>query len=258
VNCRVCRNEVTTPFADARLLWRTVNYFDCASCGYVQTEEPTWLDDAYAAAINVSDTGIMARNLSNVPLVLAALAVLGDRRSVVVDYAGGHGFLVRLLRDAGVDALWADPHSENLVARGFEYHEGGQASLVTAFEAFEHFVSPVEDMEKLLGIAPNILLTTSVIATPAPKPSDWWYYGLDHGQHIGFYRVQTLQYLAGKFGLHLLTDGISTHFFSQKKYSYCVWYLLRKAAERVPELFRLGLESKTWSDHVNISKQGRQ
>lgn len=258
MNCRVCGDELTTSFADAYLLRRNVNYFDCASCGYVQTEEPAWLEEAYAFAINISDTGIMSRNLSNVSLVLATLAVLSNRKSVVVDYAGGHGFLVRLLRDAGIDALWADPYSENLVARGFEYHGGRQPSLVTAFEAFEHFVSPVEEMERLLAIAPNILLTTNLIATPAPKPNDWWYYGLDHGQHIGFYRVQTLRYLADKFGLHLLTDGIATHFFSQKQYGYHVWYLLSKAAKRMPKLFRLGLASKTWNDHLNISKQGCQ
>lgn len=181
---------------------------------------------------------------------------MGQRQSQVVDYAGGHGFLVRLLRDIGIDAFWADPYSENLVARGFEYQGGGQPSLVTAFEAFEHFFLPVEEMEKLLGIAPNILLTTNLIARPAPKPCDWWYYGLDHGQHIGFYRVQTLHYLADQFGLQLLTDGISTHLFSKNKYSYRTWLILKKAARRIPNLFHLGLSSRVWSDHLYISKIG--
>ena len=67
----------------------------------------------------------MARNLSNVGLVLASLALMKERRGKVVDYAGGHGFLVRLLRDKGINALWMDPYSENLVARGFEYSGGG-------------------------------------------------------------------------------------------------------------------------------------
>lgn len=256
-NCRCCGETPVIELFDAEVLGRKVAYFECATCGYVQTEEPTWLDTAYASVMNLSDTGIMARNLSNVSLVLATLAVMGDRKSAVVDYAGGHGFLVRLLRDAGIDAFWADPYSENLVARGFEYQRAGQPSLVTAFEAFEHFVSPIEEMEKLLGIAPNILLTTNVIAAPAPKPNDWWYFGLDHGQHIGFFRVQTLQYLADKFGLQLLTDGISTHLLSQQKYSYRVWSLFRQVAWRMPELFQLGLESKTWGDHLSISKQDR-
>lgn len=255
MNCRICGDSLPLPFANAHLLERDVSYFDCAFCGYVHTEEPTWLDEAYASVMNTSDTGIMARNLSNVFLVLATLATMGCRKSQVVDYAGGYGFLVRLLRDVGIDALWADPYSDNLVARGFEYQaEARPAAMVTAFEAFEHFVSPIDEMEKMLAIAPNILLTTNVIATPAPQPNDWWYYGLDHGQHIGFYRVQTLRYLADKFGLQLLTDGISTHLFSQRKYSYHAWYIFRKAARRMPKLFQLGLTSKTWADHLAKSR----
>lgn len=253
--CRCCGETQVIKLFDADLLGRQVAYFECSNCGYVQTEEPTWLDEAYASTMNMSDTGIMARNLSNVSLVLATLATMGCRKSQVVDYAGGYGFLVRLLRDIGIGALWADPYSDNLVARGFEYQaEARPAAMVTAFEAFEHFVSPIDEMEKMLGIAPNILLTTNVIATPAPQPNDWWYYGLDHGQHIGFYRIQTLQYLADKFGLQLLSDGISTHFFSQRKYSYRAWYIFRKAARRMPKLFQVGLTSKTWADHLAVSR----
>jgi hypothetical protein len=253
MNCRLCQEIIPNSFAQSILLGRDVQYFDCPYCGYVQTEEPTWLEDAYSSPINSSDTGIMVRNLSNVSLVLATLALMGQRRSRVVDYAGGHGFLVRLLRDQGIDALWTDPYSENLVARGFEY-TGEQASLVTAFEAFEHFVRPLEDLETLLSIAPNILLTTNIISTPAPQPSNWWYYSLKHGQHIGFYRLKTLKYMAKISHLNLLSDGASIHFFSQKKYSYLAWISLIELAKKVPHLLSLGLYSKTWEDYLMISK----
>ena len=249
MNCRLCSSPIATSFADAKLLRREVQYFDCPNCGYVQTEEPTWLEEAYATSINSSDTGIMARNLSNVGLVLATLSLMGERNGQVVDYAGGNGFLVRLLRDKGVNAFWADPYSENLVARGFEY-SGGKTNLITAFEAFEHFVKPLEEMRQLLSISSNILLTTNIIPRPAPQPSDWWYYGLDHGQHIGFYRVKTLEYLAEKFGLHLLTDGLSTHLLSKKKYSGLIFFTLKKFAKLFPNLFSIGLGSKSTKDHL--------
>jgi hypothetical protein len=252
MKCRVCGSLLREAFASANLLNLPVNYFECSHCGFVQTEEPTWLDQAYASPINPSDTGIMARNLSNVWLVLTTLTLMKKRRGEVVDYAGGHGFLVRLLRDKGIDAFWADPYSENLVARGFEY-SGGGASLVTAFEAFEHFVNPVEEMERLLAISPNILLTTSLAPRPAPQPSDWWYYGLDHGQHIGFYRAETLQYLADKFTLNLLSDGSSTHLFTEKRYSYNLWRLLSRIGLKFPYLLSRGLKSKTQADHLMIS-----
>lgn len=254
MHCRCCFTEISSSLFSGKLLGKNVSYFDCENCGYVQTEEPTWLEEAYLLSINASDTGIMVRNLSNVSLVLATLTLMRQRKSRVVDYAGGHGFLVRLLRDLGIDAFWADLYTENLVAHGFEYTSGQGATLVTAFEVFEHFVDPCDEMAKLLSIAPNILLTTNIISTPPPKPSDWWYYGLEHGQHIGFFRLKTLKYLANKFNLYLLSDGVSTHFFSKKKYLYQTWLVLKILAKKSPKLLSIGLHSKTWSDHLQILK----
>ena len=248
--CRCCSEILVKELFSANLLKRKIKYFSCNNCGYVQTEEPTWLEEAYASAINHSDTGIMSRNLSNISLVLGTLILIKNRNSNVVDYAGGHGFLVRLLRDIGINALWSDPYCENLVAKGFEYVNTSKVNLLTAFESFEHFVRPHDEMIKLIDISPNILLTTNLIPDPAPLPSDWWYYGLEHGQHIGFYRLKTLKYLADKFGLHLISDGASRHFFSKKKYSYPTWRILIYIANKFPSLLSMGMRSKTWGDHL--------
>ena len=256
MNCRLCNSLIGNPFSEAELLGHKIKYFECAQCEYVQTEEPFWLDEAYASSINKSDTGIMARNLSNVRLVLATLTLMRKRTEKVVDYAGGHGFLVRLLRDKGIDALWSDPYSENLVARGFEYQkENEPALLVTAFEAFEHFIRPVDEMGKLLSVSSNILLTTTLVPDPTPTPSDWWYYGLDHGQHIGFFRVNTLEHLAKEFHLNLISDGKSTHFFSKEQYSNNVWKSLILFSKLTPYLFSVGLKSKTWNDNIQSKQQ---
>ena len=253
MNCRICASRLPDPFAESQMLGRLIKYYTCKACGYVQTEEPTWLEEAYERAINLSDTGIMARNGSNVGLVLATLTLMRKRYATVVDYAGGYGFLVRLLRDKGVNALWSDPYSDNLVARGFEYSRGDKASLVTAFEAFEHFVHPVKEMEKMLAISSNILLTTSLVPSPIPQPSQWWYYGLDHGQHVGLYQLQTLRHLAKRFDLRLITDNHSTHFFSRDKYSALAWRLLSRLGRQLPNVMAAGLVSKTWSDYQSIS-----
>jgi len=254
-SCRCCKENLKKQLFSAKILKKEIAYFECDNCGYVQTEEPFWLKDAYSSAINNSDTGIMSRNLYNVSLVLATLTLMKSRSSPVVDYAGGHGFLVRLLRDIGVDAFWSDPYCENLVARGFEFENKNKAELVTAFESFEHFLNPFDEMNKLLDIAPNILLTTNIIADPAPKPADWWYYGLDHGQHIGFYRLRTLQYLANKFNLHLISDGACRHFFSKKKYSFHSWRILIYLANKFPKFLKIGMTSKTWNDHLVASSK---
>ena len=224
--CRCCTGQASKIFT-GHLIGHTVAYFDCPSCGYVQTEEPHWLKQAYATAINNSDTGIMMRNQTNTRIVLATLLLMGKINCVVVDFAGGYGILVRLLRDFGVNALWSDRYCQNLLARGFEYrHES--AELVTAFEAFEHFVHPDQELDRLLSIAPNVLFSTELMADPAPQQDDWWYYGKEHGQHIGFFRLKTLQKLAKQRGKFLASNGASFHLMTDKPIQEIVWKTIIK------------------------------
>jgi hypothetical protein len=256
MKCRLCKTLIPVKSFKGLILNKSINYFDCKVCGYLQTENPTWLPKAYATNMNDSDTGVMFRNLSNVSLVTATLCLMRRRKSLIVDYAGGHGFLVRLLRDVGLDAWHHDPYSVNLVAKGFDYNikkqKANAISLVLAFEVFEHFKYPVNEIKKIISISPNILFTTQIIPNPIPKPTDWWYYGPEHGQHIGFYRIKTLKFIAKKFNLHLCSDGVSTHFFSKKKYSFIIWMLFRFFSKIFSKLFTIGIKSKTWSDHLRI------
>ena len=229
--------------------WMDVDYFECPRCEYVQTQNPTWLSKAYESPINVSDTGIITRNLANLEVVISTLALLGCRRRKVIDCAAGYGILVRMLRDKGVDAYWNDPYALNLFSRGFEY-SSQDAGLVTAFEAFEHFLHPLQEAKKLKLISDNILISTELIPTPAPPPDHWWYYGLEHGQHIGFFRAKTLVYLSKKLGLNLLSDGRSLHLFSRNKLSLRKWRLLRRLSSVKISLLTRGLSPKTWDDHL--------
>jgi len=254
MKCRICATELGNPHFSGVILNKKVSYFDCVKCGYVQTENPYWLAEAYTSSINSCDTGIIARNISNANIALSTLAVLGKRKGCVVDFAGGYGFLTRMLRDQGIDAYWTDPHSENLVAKGFEFY-GQNADLVTAFEAFEHFVEPRETLTNIFEISPNLLLSTLIIPSPAPSPANWWYYGPEHGQHIGFFRIKTFNYLASCHNKHFISNGVSLHLFSNIKISNIQWRTIQKVAQYFPFLVRRGLRSKTCSDYLQIISQ---
>jgi hypothetical protein len=254
--CRLCGAEADYLWDGSVLDIQAVRYFLCPDCGYVQTEYPSWLERAYTEVINDSDTGIIARNITNANIVLASLLSIGQLEGMVVDYAGGYGILVRLLRDYGVDAEWSDRYCQNLLARGFEY-KVGSAALVTAFEAFEHFLDPLEELDRMLKIAPNVLCSTLIIADPPPRQEDWWYYGKEHGQHIGFFQLKTLQYLAEQRGKHLVSDGTSCHLISDKPVNPFVWRSFLKVKRYLPQLVRLKLTSKTWQDHLSLSKQSK-
>jgi hypothetical protein len=251
VICRLCGQPDLSSFANAQCLGHQINYFDCPCCRYVQTEHPHWLEEAYRSPINASDTGILIRNIANQKNVVAVLSMLAIRRSRVIDYSGGYGLLVRLLRDIGVDAYWKDLYASNLVAVGFEHH-GETGNLVTAFEAFEHFVNPLVEVEAMLAIAPNLLFSTELITDPAPPLGRWPYYGLEHGQHIGFFRLETLQYIARRFNKFLVTDGRGLHLLSSSPSSPLRMRIWRVLAHMAPSLLTIGLRSKTWDDHLHL------
>lgn len=248
-HCRVCGHAPRHLF-EAPLLNHRVAYFECDRCGYVQTETPYWLEQAYSQAINGTDTGLMRRNTRNATMVIRVLMLLGQMRGCVIDCAGGYGILVRLLRDRGIEAKWHDPYCQNLLARGFEAADGERADLITAFEAMEHFVDPLAELSQLLQRTDSVLVSTDLIATPAPPHDQWWYYGSEHGQHIGFFRRRTLDTLAAKLGCHVHTDGHAFHLFTRHVIAPWRWSVARHTRKIAPLVARLRLKSKVWSDHA--------
>jgi hypothetical protein len=253
--CRVCGNDSIYLFQGRILKDNRINYFECTSCEYVQTEHPYWLEEAYAEPINQTDTGILLRNQNNAKYVLSTLLTLGLPKSSIVDYAGGYGILVRLLRDYGVDAFWMDLYTQNIFSKGFEYssiNEHKPIKLTTAFEVFEHLVYPSAELDKLFSVSPNVLFSTSLINKPAPSQSSWYYYGKDHGQHIGFFRAKTLSYLAKKHNKYLVSDGKSLHLFSENPVNIHFWRNLVRVKIITPLIFKLFLKSKTIDDYQKL------
>lgn len=191
-----------------------VAYFRCQETGYIQTEKPHWLQEAYASPINVTDTGIIARNSRFVGVVGALLFSFFGAGSRFLDYGGGYGLFTRMMRDAGFDFLWQDRYSPNLFARGFEHGAtSGSVASVSAFEVFEHLVEPRADLEPIFGISRNVVFSTLLLPSPAPGSRDWWYYALEHGQHVSFYTLGALEHLARENGLAFATNRNDLHMF---------------------------------------------
>lgn len=251
--CRVCAGSSRFVFSQ-RMLGNEIRYFDCPACGYMQTEAPYWLDKAYTEAINEGDTGLLMRNQQNVGRVIMTLLAFGKLRGTVIDHAGGYGVLVRMLRDAGIDARWRDKYCQNLLAKGFEA-QGTGFDLLTAFEVIEHVVDPTAELSSMLADAPVVLLSTELITSHEPPPSDWWYLGLDHGQHIGFFRERTLAAIAAKLGCEYRSDGTSLHVFARDRIPATYDFLIKRSQSWrfVTRLARL--RSKTVPDHQWITTQ---
>ncbi|MBD2597856.1 methyltransferase domain-containing protein [Nostoc spongiaeforme FACHB-130] len=218
MKCKVCESD-THIFAKSIILGQyDVDYFQCSDCGFVQTEEPYWLDEAYSDAIARTDVGLVFRN-NNLSRRTAHIIVnLFNHEAKFLDYGGGYGLFVRMMRDLGFDFYWDDKFCTNLFAKGFEFDLDKHTTyeLVTAFEVFEHFSNPIEEIENILKISKNILFSTEILPQNNPKPNEWWYYSPHDGQHISIYTVKSLSKIAEKYNLNLYSDGSSLHLLTEQ------------------------------------------
>src|SRR3990167_6019021 len=179
--CPLCGGNANKAFEAEVLGKNMAAYCTCPSCGLLFAHEPTWLAQAYNNPIAEFDTGILVRNLYNAARVTFIISLFFDRNSRFLDYAGGYGIFVRLMRDIGFDFYWDDRYTLNLFAKGFKYTENQIIDAITTFESFEHFVNPIQEIEYLLKISENIIFSTELLPNKIPEAQDWWYYGLEHG-----------------------------------------------------------------------------
>lgn len=252
--CRVCCNTESQFIFQGNLINHCINYYECDICGYVQTETPYWLNEAYNSAINDNDTGIILRNKICSKRATNLCALLNIRNNFILDFAGGYGIFTRLMRDIGFNVLWQDKYCENLLAKGFIYN-GQDIKLLTAFEVFEHLENPINTLDEMFDISPNVFFSTLLIPEPTPKIEEWWYYGKDHGQHIGFYREKTLKYLAKKYNKNLYSYNSEIHLFSEKKISKILYIGLMRFYNLFFIFNKMRVSSKVWNDYLDIGNK---
>ena len=234
--CRACQG-VTSEFARDQVLGhQPVTYLRCETCGAVQADAPTWLEEAYSDAIAKLDIGLLDRCqiLANVTAMVLRSERL--RGGSFLDWAGGYGTLTRLMRDRGFDFAHSDPFASNIFAEGHERPSDAEGpgpdveryDLVTAFEVLEHLEDPVAALAPLARSTDLLLMTTQVLPDPAPRPGEWDYYALETGQHITFYTGSSLEHLARRLGFDGVVTSNLVHLFHRGKVSATTRALVRR------------------------------
>lgn len=254
MKCKICGTDNKACFSGNILGKYDISYYHCSTCDFVQTEEPYWLDEAYSRPINLSDTGYMVRNQFYAKRLTILLYLLFGKNGQYLDYAGGYGVFVRMMRDIGFDFYWDDKYTQNMFATGFEWDQASKVDAVTLFEVFEHFVDPMDEIEKLLEISDTIIFSTDLHPNPVPQPKDWWYYGLDHGQHIAFYSTKTFEYIAERLQLNYMNMG-SLHVLSRKELSNWKLKTTKLSKFGLHKLIERTMPSKTWPDYELMTQR---
>jgi 2-polyprenyl-3-methyl-5-hydroxy-6-metoxy-1,4-benzoquinol methylase len=253
--CNICRSSAA-PLSKARILGRhDIQYYVCSACGFIQTEQPYWLDEAYADSIARSDIGLIGRNIKVSNITSIVIRSFYDSDKKFLDYGGGNGMFVRMMRDKGFDFYWSDKFTANQFATGFEAGEDETYELLTAFEVFEHLTEPLVEVEKMLSYSRNILFSTNLIPANRPAPQDWWYYTLDTGQHVSLYSKQALIVLAHKFGLNYYSNGVSIHLFTERRLPPVVFQAVSipPLSALLSPFFVLGRKSLLEDDYFQIT-----
>jgi hypothetical protein len=212
--CRFCGAPAERVF-DLRVMHRyDVGFFRCVDCGCLETETPYWLDEAYEDQRRFFDTEVALRNqrLQEVVCFLAQELGLGptDR---LADFGGGNGLLVRMLRDAGLNAFVSDKYATNFFAPGFEDRDDEPVTMITAFEVFEHLPEPADTVAEIFARKPKYMLLTTGRYTG--QGADWSYIWARTGRHVFFWSRKAMDMIAQRYSYHRHSFG-STNLFTRE------------------------------------------
>lgn len=195
--CRLCDAEVNFAFRKLFLSKYSVALYECQACGSLQTESPYWLEEAYSGAFSSFDSGICERGIQLSIECTGFLNLLSINKQLsCLDFGGGNGLFATSMRSAGYRFFYYDrfetPYYGKpwaLPAMPREY-----VPIVTAFEVFEHFPNPKEDIADIFSCSPELLIFTT--STYRRQNDDWPYIAAECGQHIFFYSDTALALLA--------------------------------------------------------------
>lgn len=216
-----------------------VGFYRCVDTGFIQTEEPYWLNEAYSSAITKLDVGLVLRNQNLAEVAAPLLLNFFNHEEKFLDYAGGYGLFTRMMRDKGFDFYHTDIYCQNLFAEYQDLKElpaMTRFEAVTAFEVLEHLVNPLKDITAILAYSDNLFFSTELV--PAAVTQDWWYFSLETGQHVSFYTLDALRAIARKFGRQFYSDGQGRHLFTTKELSSDPFVALQPPRPEDPYLVR--------------------
>ena len=254
LNCNICNNEINLIFSRIVLKKHQVNYFKCNTCGFIQTEDPFWLNEAYSEAITNQDIGLISRNQNYSKITKVFLKVLRmNNKLSFLDYGGGYGMFVRQMRDLGYNFLRYDIYCQNIFAKNFDGDLYCNYNLITAFEVFEHLDNPFNTIKQLLSITDILFFSTELQPESTIEIEKWWYIMEETGQHISLFSLQSLKFIAEENKCFYYTNKKDLHIFSKKKICKLkVYFIMNKYCRKIADLLLANKSSLLMADYLKL------
>ena len=219
MECKICNSSTTKLFEKVILNKYTIGYYQCSSCLFVQTEDPYWLQEAYNSAITSLDIGLLRRNNYLIKEIAPIIDCCFPEANTMLDFAGGYGAFVRLMRDEGYHFYRQDVYCENLFANHFDIKDIKQThfDIVTGFEVLEHLNNPLKEIEDIFKYADTAIFSTDLLPNNISEIENWIYLAEETGQHISFFTSKAMELIANKFGKNYYCKNNHIHLFTPKK-----------------------------------------
>lgn len=219
--CKICDSNTQKMFSGQILNKYKIDYFKCKSCGFIQTETPFWLQESYSSVIAITDIGLVSRNLNFQSITSWIIKSYFDYNAKFIDFAGGYGLFVRLMRDKGFQFYRQDFYCENYFAQYFDIgqqNENSKYELLTAFEVFEHLTNPIEEIHKMFEFSDSIFFSTELQPQINMNSiDDWRYFAKETGQHVAFFTLESLELIAKKMNCFFYSNNVNLHILSKKE-----------------------------------------
>jgi len=207
--CRLCEGILNEKFRLTILNKYDIKYHECESCHSLQTENPYWLDEAYAIKDFNLDTGALQRNIDNFAKCFTISKIFEIKKGV--DFGAKDGILCRFLRDHEIDCYAYDRYSKPSYVIDFAAPPKSNIDILFAFEVLEHFANPTKDLEEIFSFNPKYVLCSTELYLN--QKADWWYLAKEGGQHVFFYSLQAIHLIANKYNYAVTLIGGMLFFY---------------------------------------------
>jgi len=201
-NCLICGNE-TVSVVDTQI---KVTYSVCNNCHFIHKDKEFHVDRKeenrqYSLHNNSFESEGYVKIF--VDLIHDYIKPLGITKKVL-EYGSGPGpVLKELLVREGYSVFDFDPYfNDNL-----EYQDN-MYELITSTEVVEHFNNPLADFKHLSSLLESkgyLVIMTRFRTMELPEFLNWWY--RRDTTHVSFYTLKTLEVIAKKFNLNLVTTN---------------------------------------------------